>query len=459
MNTTSFRLHEALPTLPGVRVRAVIDTAALVQNWQTLLARVKATSPQTEAIAVVKADAYGHGIRPVAEALTRAGCRSFAVACPEEAVALRGILRELPPSTASDRPHEDATADEPDILILGYTAPEHAPLLATHRITATLLSDDHARALAAAARRHGVTVRVHAALDTGMNRIGYPAHNDREIEATTRALLALVADTAPALTIDGLFTHFARADEDYEAEMTVSDSLTMTQYARYRRVLDGLVAGGFRPRVCHVCNSAAAVRFPAALPAGCLDMVRLGINLYGYGVPLSPAPSPANPSSLHATGDGSPALCPVLRLETAVSHVHDLAVGESVGYGGTYTADTPRTLVTLPVGYADGWLRAFSGASVTLHTAVGDFQAPVVGRICMDQCMLDITGLPADARRTVYVGTPVTLFGDTSPSLEALATRAHTITYELLCLITARVPRVVTCLPAPSEPSAPDGQP
>jgi alanine racemase len=107
-----------------------------------------------------------------------------------------------------------------------------------------------------------------------------------------------------------------------------------------------------------------------------------------------------------------------------------------VGYGGTYTSDTPRAIATLPIGYADGWLRAFSGTEVTFHTKDGDVTAPIVGRICMDQCMVDVTDLP------VAVGTPVTLFGETSAQLESLADRAHTIPYELLCLITARIPRV-----------------
>jgi alanine racemase len=127
---------------------------------------------------------------------------------------------------------------------------------------------------------------------------------------------------------------------------------------------------------------------------------------------------------------------PTMKLETAVTHIHTLLPGETVGYGGTYRSDTPRTLATLPVGYADGWLRAFSGCEITLHTKEGDVTAPIVGRICMDQCMVDVTDLP------VAVGTPVTLFGETSAQLESLADRAHTIPYELLCLITARIPRV-----------------
>lgn len=409
------RLHEAFPLLPATRARAVIDTNALTENYRALLSPVKAVSPETYAIAVVKADAYGHGIRPVISALLGVGCRSFAVACLEEAVALRRLLRELLTGTVSDR--------DTDILVLGYTDPQNAPILALYHIATALLSEDYSRRLLAAARESKVTVRGHIALDTGMNRIGFPAHNEEEIACAVTAVRRLYEEGEPTaeggLILDGLFTHFARADEDMETE-TRPDSLTMTQYARYMEVKTALESIGIRPRVCHICNSAASVRFPGILPAACLDAVRLGINLYGYGV--------------HDATDTP--MKPTMRLETAVTHIHTLLPGETVGYGGTYTADTPRVIATLPIGYADGWLRAFSGADVTFHTREGEITAPIVGRVCMDQCMADVTNLP------VEVGTPVTLFGDTAPQLEALADRAHTIPYELLCLITARIPRV-----------------
>lgn len=434
-------LHEYLPLLPKPRVRAEIDTDALADNYRALLARVTSVFPGTEGIAVVKADAYGHGIRPAVGALLSAGCRAFAVATPEEAVALRRLLR---------RAHADIPA--PLILVLGYAAPETTAHLAAYDITVALLSNDHAAAMEACARRLGVTIRAHAALDTGMNRIGYPAHTQAEMAETVDALAARFgrfeqSTTTPGLRLDGLFTHFARADEDFDTEMRTPDSLTMTQYSRYRSVLNQLIARGLRPRLCHICNSAASVRFPESLqeflwesqrealpgeppgglPNGCFDAVRLGINLYGYGV---------TPPS------GKAITRPTMKLVTTVVHVHGLLPGESVGYGGTYVSESPRTLVTLPIGYADGWIRAFTGALVTLHTPVGDFPVPIVGRICMDQCMADITDLPADARASVAPGTPVTLFGSTAAELELLAERAHTISYELLCLITARVPRI-----------------
>ena len=165
-----------------------------------------------------------------------------------------------------------------------------------------------------------------------------------------------------------------------------------------------------------------AIRFASALPEGCLDAVRLGISLYGYGVD----------SPIEKNGD----LKPVMRLESAVTHVHTLIPGETVGYGGTYKADAPRTLATLPVGYADGWLRSFAGAEVTLHTKNGPVTAPIVGRVCMDQCMVDLTDLPQ-----VQVGDELEVWG-THLSIDDASAMAGTICNETICGISKRVPRV-----------------
>ena len=403
------RLHDELATPKHPRVWAEIDCAALAANYRELSDRVRLASPHTHPIAVVKADAYSHGIRPVLHTLLAEGCRAFAVACIEEAVTARRIIREVCPNDA-----------DTDILILGWTHPDGASRLAEYGLTATVLSLDYARALADEATRQGVSVPCHIALDTGMNRIGISACADEEIAAAVRDIETVCE--LDSLSVEGLFTHLAKADEDV-TEMTDDGSLTLRQYRRYAAVLNALTERGKRPRICHVCNSAAAVRFPDYIPEGCLDAVRLGISLYGYGVD---AP------------DGTPvASRPVMRLCTSVVHVHTLLAGESVGYGGEYTADTPRTLATLPIGYADGLVRACRGASVTVHTAGGAVKAPIVGRICMDQCMIDVTDLG------VSVGDEVTVFGDSRDTLIALCERADTIPYELLCLVTARVPRLV----------------
>lgn len=422
-------LHDRLPSLTPHRVWAEIDTDALVHNYTVLSSRVQKVSPDTRSIAVVKADAYGHGIRPCARALLGAGCRAFAVACLEEAIALRMILLE-----PDIRPEPDRFGVLPAdslILTLGYTAPSDAALLSRYGIRPALVSPAHAEALSAAATEAGVSVYVHAALDTGMNRIGFAAHTEEEIAETIGALRRVSG--LPGLRLEGLFTHFAKADEDEETELA-DGSLTMTQYARYTAVLEGLTAAGCRPAICHVCNSAAAVRFPGRMNRACLDAVRLGINLYGYGVPF-----PAHVPSVDGE-EPVPPLRPVMKLCTVVTHLHTLLPGETVGYGGTFGTDTKRRLATLPVGYADGFIRALKGCTVTVHTVSGDYRVPLVGRICMDQCMADVTDIPEGILR---VGDPVTLFGDDTASLEALADRASTVTYELLCLITARVPRVI----------------
>lgn len=416
-----YRLHEQLPLgLTAPRVYAAVDRAALAHNYRLLASRAEsAVGHSIMTISVVKADAYGHSVKLCAGTLVEAGCRAFAVACVEEAIALRLVLEESGEGSAVTA---DISPADSLILILGYTDPTCVPLLARYRLTAALVSAEHARRMSEAAQAAGVRVRAHVALDTGMNRIGLAAHSAAEIGSAIQEAAEIL--TLPGLTVEGMFSHFAEADGDCAAEMA-GGSRTMTQYARFAAVRDGLASRGLRPAVCHICNSAAAVRFPPVHPECLPDAIRMGINLYGYGVPL--------PAGRVGAED---ILLPVMKLRTSVVHVHSLLPGERVGYGGTYTATSPRRLATLPVGYADGWIRAFSGASVTIHTVDGDRTAPIVGRICMDQCMADVTGLP------VRVGDPVTLFGQSAGQLEALAERADTIPYELLCLVSARVPRI-----------------
>lgn len=402
------RSHERLPFYADPRVWAEIDRRALADNWRDLCAHVTAASPHTYAMAIVKADAYGHGVYPVVPTLLDVGCRSFALACPEEAVAARQTVRD------AHLPDEAV-----ELLVLGYTPITDVLPLAEYRIATTVLSEVHARALSEAAISRGVTVDCHIAIDTGMNRIGLSACSDQEISAAAKTVCRICA--LPGLRVTGCFTHLACADEAL-TEVSDPQSRTLVQYRRFLQLKEALPPD-LPPMTYHICNSAAAVRFPDALPEGCMDAVRLGISLYGYGVD---------------TVDGRPmGHRPVMKLKTTVVHTHTLLPGERLGYGGDFTSDTPRAIATLPVGYADGFLRAFRGASVTVHTKRGDVKAPIVGRICMDQCMIDVTDLG------VSVGDTVTLFGDTRESLLELARRAETIPYEILCLITARVPRII----------------
>lgn len=393
------RLYAGLPIVQEARTWAEVDLDALCHNYRVVSEHIAlGAGRHVPIICVIKADAYGHGAGAVARALMDEGCRTFAVSCIEEGEELRAVCREV--------------GVDADILILGYTRPALAARLAKNDLITALVSADYARELATRAAAAGVTVRTHIKLDTGMNRLGFPVRTDSEV---ARAIhdIALIRSYR-SLRVEGLFTHFARADEESGA---VATGLTATQRARFVAVRDGLAALGIDDLCCHVCNSAAAIRFPDFAD----DAVRVGIALYGC------EPSDA----LRGL-----ALRPVMRLRTLVSHVHTLPAGETVGYGGTFQADDERRIATLPIGYADGFLRAFAGARVRIETSSGEISAPVVGRICMDQCTVDVTG--AD----VAVGDRVTLLGADPEDIRDLARRAGTIPYEILCLISARVPRL-----------------
>ena len=389
-------MYSSLTELEQRKTWAEIDLEALRRNYRLLRDMVTEGNANTRIIAVVKAEAYGHGAPECVRTLLSEGCDFFAVSCIDEAVAVRAVC--------------DGENKQADILILGYTHPSLAPQLWRFNIIQALLSEDYAVSLDRAATQANVTVRVHAALDTGMNRIGFAAHSDGEIVASTAALMRVHGFSG--LSLEGMFTHYARADE---APMGEGEDFTDLQAARYRKACDLLADRGIHIPFHHACNSAASVRRPNDYMNG----VRIGILLFG-----------ARPSD-HIELP----LKPVLKLKTVISHLHKLLPGEGVSYGGTYTADTERLIATMPIGYADGFLRAYSGAFVTVETQNGPRTVPIVGRICMDQCMIDVTDTGA---RT---GDVVTLFGSDPKELYAYADRASTIDYECLCLISSRVTR------------------
>ena len=393
------RLYAGLPIVREARTWAEIDLDALCENYRTVTAHLRAQAGrEVPVICVIKADAYGHGAGSVARALLDEGCRTFAVSCIDEGEELRGVCRRMRINA--------------NILVLGYTRPSLAKRLAKNDLITALVSTEYAAELSRHAAEAGVTVRAHIKLDTGMNRIGFPVRTEGEISAAIHDIAHIRA--LKGLSIEGMFTHFARADEEGTSK---ASGLTLTQRERFLAVREGLRVLGIDGFFCHVCNSAAAIRFPEFAD----DAVRVGISLYG-----------CEPSEALKTLS----LRPVMRLHTLVSHLHTLPAGETVSYGGTYSADTVRRIATLPVGYADGFLRAYSGASVRIETREGEIRAPIVGRICMDQCMVDVTDLP------VAVGDKVTLFGAEPEDIRDLARRAGTIPYEVLCLISARVPRL-----------------
>ncbi len=391
-----YKLYSSLTELEQRKTWAEIDLDALRRNYRLLRETVQLQDKSTRIIAVVKAEAYGHGAPECVRTLLAEGCDFFAVSCIDEAVAVRAVC---------DGAHKDA-----DILILGYTQPSLASQLARFNIIQTLLSEDYAWNLEEAASEANMTVRTHLALDTGMNRIGFAAHSPDEIQATVSAIARVMQFSH--LSVEGMFTHFARADEDIDGE---GEARTNCQSARYREVCHALEERGIRIPFHHACNSAATVRRPNDY----LNGVRIGILLFG-----------ARPSDQIELP-----LKPVMKLKTVISHLHKLLPGEAVSYGGTYTADSERLIATMPIGYADGFLRAYSGSFVTVETREGLRSAPIVGRICMDQCMIDVTGTGAQT------GDVVTLFGGDPKELYAYADRASTIDYECLCLISSRVTR------------------
>ena len=350
--------------------------------------------------AVVKADAYGHGDVATAKTIQQAGVAGFAVSSLGEGHHLR---------------HHGITIP---ILILGYADPAHAATLAEDDIATACFSTEYAQALSAAAVQAGVRVKVHIKIDTGMGRIGFAVRSG--FEETIREVEALYA--LPGLAICGIFQHFAVADSDAPDDLAYTEE----QYDLFTRVVDRLQADGYATGTVHCANSAAQLRHPEWRR----DMTRAGIILYG----LDPSPE------VHFDG-----LRPTMTLKSVVEFVKDLLPGESVSYGRTYTANTPRKVATVCVGYADGYPRALSGSNGNPNAGVMSIHgkpAPIIGRVCMDQTLVDVTDIP-----DVKMNDEVTVFGPENAAIgadtaDSIAAKTGTINYEIICGISRRVPRV-----------------
>ena len=368
------------------RTWAEIDLDRLQEN----LRRIKVAAKDSLVMAVVKADAYGHGAVMAARALCEAGADWLAVSNLDEAIQLRNAGLTAP------------------MLILSYTPPEEVSLLAKHAITQTVVSASHAKALSDAAAAADVTLDVHIKVDTGMTRVGFFAGNEELPVDDIAAACAL-----PSLNATGIFTHFAVADEPD------GDAFTRAQFARFTATVEALAARGVTFSLTHCCNSAATLRYPEMH----LDMVRPGLILYG----LYPDSWMASMLPLE----------PVMSLRTHVSHVKTVPADTPISYGKQYVTDRDETVATVPIGYADGYTRRAQGKAYML---VSGRQAPVRGRICMDQCMLDVSGIDG-----VEAGTLVTACGrdhDTALPVETYAAWSDTINYEIVCAVGKRVPRV-----------------
>ena len=370
------------------RAWAEISLDALAHNVEKIR---ELLSDDTEYCAVVKADAYGHGEEIICRKLYALGVRFYAVSSFEEAVRVRSYC------------------PEGEILILGYTSPECAPMLAEKRIIQTVVSGDYAKELSDFAQP-GCPVRCHIALDTGMGRIGVQTV---ELAACYWELEQIL--TQPGLSVEGLFTHFAVADEDAPDHV----AYTQKQEDTIFRVADYLREKGANLRHVHCMNSAAILY--RSQPRSTLG--RAGIIMYG----LHPNAALEVPIDLE----------PVLSFRSRISHIKTVESGTCISYGRTYVAKSERRIATVTIGYADGYSRQLSNKGEVL---VGGVRCPITGRVCMDQMMIDVTDAP-DAQ----IGAVVTLIGtDGSETITAdeVAGVCGTIGYEIVCGISKRVPRM-----------------
>ena len=369
-------------------VTATVDLGALRHNVRVLQARAEGT----DLMAIVKADAYGHGAVPVARVLHDEGVRHFAVARPAEGIRLR----------------EAGCRDR--ILVLGAPLRDDLSAYTEHDLDMTVPS----RAAAEAARRHGRPdrpLRVHAKVDTGMGRIGMPL-------GEAPGMIAQLAE-APGVTLAGVWTHFATADEPESA-------FAQTQLARFEALLGDLDDRGLgaRPEHVHAANTGALLTIGARAHDFSAPLVRTGIALYGL----------AASADLHARLD----LRPVMRLTARVTHLKTVEAGTPISYGARWRAPRPTRIATLGVGYGDGYPRLGSGRAAV---RIGGKERPVVGTICMDMCMVDLGPPDGALAQSVEVGDEAVLFGPDGPTAYDVADWAETIPYEICCGISPRVPR------------------
>jgi len=341
---------------------------------------------ETDIMAVVKADAYGHGAVECSRRLKAEGVKILAVAIVEEALELR------------------QAAIEGEILILGGIWPEQAAAVLENNLTPVVCRIDSAEALDARAKAEGKRAKVHIKIDTGMGRIGVPLSRVGEFADAIARL--------KHIEVEGLMTHFASADD-----LTQSD-YTNFQIDRFGSAVETFADAGIRPSILDLANSPASVAFPRSRSG----LVRLGGILYGLGV-LPDVPVPE--------------LKPVLSVTSEVGFLKRVSAGDSLGYGRTFVAERDSIIATVPIGYADGYPRALSnkGEMIVLGK-----KAPVVGRVSMDWTILDVTHIP-----NVEIGTKVTIIGrdgDESIAAERLAADTETISYEITCGFSRRVARV-----------------
>lgn len=364
--------------------KAEVDLDKITYNFKSMQNHISAG---TQLMAVIKADAYGHGAVEVARHLERQGVDYLAVAVMDEAMELRaaGITRP--------------------ILLLSPIEPETIPTAVSQNITLTVFSERIAEAVQFHALNTEETVKVHVKIDTGMGRIGA-----RTKEEALRICQLLKADN---ISCEGIFTHFA------EAENTSDPSFTKKQYKDFIETIDYLEDNEYAFDLRHCSNTAAALLYPEFD----LDMIRTGISLFGYH------PDPSLKEKID--------LKPVLTLTTHAAMIKQVSEGQTIGYGRTYKADREKSIATLLLGYADGIPRELSNR---WHLTCNGYEASIAGRICMDQLMVDVTDIPdfSHEDELVFIGDPQ----KGHPSIYTMAELTDSFHYEILCGIGKRIPRI-----------------
>lgn len=368
------------------RVRADIDLDAVLYNMESMHKKLK---PGTKIAAVVKADGYGHGAVEISRVLENLPYLwGYAVATSNEAMQLVEAGRKKP------------------IIILGLSFPEQFEEIVENDLRPAVCTYETAQALSDIAAEKNKVCRIHIKVDTGMSRIGFQVTPE---SADTVARISKL----PNIMIEGIFTHFARADESSKAP-------AYEQFKQFEKMIAMVEEKGVQIPLKHCSNSAGIVEIPECN----MDMVRAGITLYG----LWPS---------EEVDKTKISLKPVMSLRSRVAYVKELLPGRQISYGGTFTVKKKMTVATVPVGYGDGYARGLSNKGWVL---IKGQKAPICGRVCMDQCMVDVTDIPG-----VKIGDTVTLLGkdaDEEITMEQLGELSGRFNYEFACLITPRVQRI-----------------
>ncbi len=378
-------------------VWAEVNLKAIAHNVRELR---RITRPEARLMAVVKADAYGHGVKEVSRYALENGADALGVARLNEGIELRKAGFDVP------------------ILIFGYTPPALALKLMEFNLTQTIWSQQTAKALSQAAVSFGRKIKVHLKVDTGMGRLGLLpdcyrlSASDRNSKTKASYDVQTLA-SLPGLALEGIYTHFSTADSS-------DKSFAKEQFKIFTEFLDVLNRDGIHVPVRHAANSAAIID----LPETHLDMVRAGISIYGL--------YPSDEVDKHRI-----ALAPAMTLKARVVHLKKVPAGFKVSYGFTYITERPTTIASVPVGYADGYNRRLSSRG---HMLVRGQRAPILGRVCMDQTMLDVGHIP-----DIKIEDEVVIFGHQDGaviSADEVASTLSTINYEIVSSLTARVPKV-----------------